>query len=262
MLEKFKVSKRKEIEYLLKLKRAGSFPAPYSGARPCFARALLNATPLGLIAEYKRASPSKGKICDELSVKEVAKIYTRAGASALSILTEEDWFDGKFEFLAQAREASPLPLLRKDFIFDAIQIDYTAASPASAILLIARLIPCEDKLRKFIELSESYGLEPVVEVFDGRDLELARKCQASIIQVNARDLDKLQVDCEACINLIRKFPPQNQELWIAASGITSGSQLCEAARAGYRGALVGTALMASGNPGKTLSELLEGARSC
>ncbi|MBD5558372.1 MAG: indole-3-glycerol-phosphate synthase [Desulfovibrio sp.] len=266
-LERFRAAKAAELMALRRAEAAGTLPRPWLGPRPDFAAALTarpNHGPLNVIAEYKRASPSRGVICEALDVEAVARQYAEAGAAALSILTEEEWFRGDLAFLARAartlEEAGEpaLPLLRKDFIFDALQVAATAATPAAALLLIVRLTPEARVLRALREQAESFGMAAVVEVFDAADLALARESGARIIQVNARDLESLKVDREAPLALIREHPPLPGEVWIAASGMDSFAHLARAAEAGYRAALVGTALMAGGQPCAALGRLLAG----
>lgn len=266
-LERFRAAKAPELAALRRAAREGTLPPPWKGPRPDFAAALCARPapgPLAVIAEYKRASPSRGVICEALSVEEVARLYAAAGAAALSVLTEEEWFHGELDFLARAARAleaagAPrLPLLRKDFIFDPLQVAATAATPASALLLIVRLTPQVAELRALREAAESFGMAAVVEVFDAADLALARESGARIIQVNARDLDSLRVDRDTPLALIRAHPPLAGEVWIAASGMDSFAHLAQAADAGYAAALVGTALMAGGEPGAALGRLLSG----
>ena len=132
----------------------------------------------------------------------------------------------------------------------------TAATAASALLLIVRLTPDAATLRALREQAESYGIQAVVEIFDAEDLRLARESGARIIQVNARDLETLAIDRNACLQLVRAFPPASGELWIAASGMSSPEHLRAAAEAGYHAALVGRALMENGTPGEALAALL------
>lgn len=139
---------------------------------------------------------------------------------------------------------------------DPLQVEATAATPASALLLIVRLTPDPKDLRTLREQAESYGIDAVVEVFDKADLELARESGARIIQVNARDLETFHVDRQAGLDLIRDCPPLGEEVWIAASGVSEGVHLVEAAKAGFTAALVGTALMKDGRPGEAVSKLL------
>lgn len=258
-LERFHVAKQPEIAHLRQMAERGQLPEPYSGKRPDFAAALRRdgAGPLAVIAEYKRASPSRGVIRSDLSVEDVTGQYVGGGASCISILTEEKYFDGKITFLSQAHEIVPdTPLLRKDFILDSLQVQATAATPASAQLLIVRLTPQVSVLRQLREEAASHGIASVVEVFGEEDLRLARESGAEIIQVNARDLQTFAVDRGACLSLIREFPPERGELWIQASGVSRKEHLLEARDAGYTAALVGTALMEHGQPGRALAALL------
>ncbi len=259
--------KAKQAE-LARLKTKEGAPRPHAFERPSFARALkagLSAGPLPVIAEYKRASPSKGRICDAVSVTDAVTAYARHGASALSILTEEQYFDGTLSFIDLARETLDaqgfgcIPLLRKDFLFDPLQIEATAATRASAFLLIVRMLPDVVALRDLRILGEKYGLEAVVEVFDGEDLERARSAGAKIIQVNARDLVTFRVERKLCLDLLQKAGKREHETWIAASGMEEHAHLLEAKAAGFDAALVGTALMRHGTPGADLDLLFKGA---
>ena len=150
------------------------------------------------------------------------------------------------------------PLLRKDFLFDPLQIAATAATPASALLLIVRLAPDAGLLRELREQAESFGMQAVVEIFDTEDLQLARQSGARIIQVNARDLETFAVDSNACLELIRRCPPEGEERWIAASGLSRTEHLRAAAEVGYDAVLIGTALMEQEDPGVALRRLLRG----
>lgn len=259
-LERFIDAKKREVEELL---HSGTeHLRPWSKSRPSFSRAL-KASPLAVIAEYKRASPSRGVICESLEPEDVALQYKTSGAAALSVLTEERWFHGHISFLARMAAAmeksggETLPLLRKDFIFHPVQVDATLSTPASAMLLIVRLTPASHMLRDLRERAEKGGVEAVVEVFDAKDLALARESGARIIQVNARDLASLSVDRGACLSLIEKYPPLRGEIWIAASGMKCRSDIEQAAERGFSAALIGSALMEGGKPGEALSALLK-----
>lgn len=265
LLERFRTAKQDEIQALRNLEARGELPPALTLFRPDFAAALSQppkGRQLAVVAEYKRASPSRGEICENLEVEVVARQYAAAGASAVSVLTEETFFHGRLNYLDRAVRAlssfgARVPVLRKDFIFDPLQIRATAATPASALLLIARLTPDAGELRHLRELAESFGIQAVVEVFDAEDLLLARESGARIIQVNARDLETLSVDRKACLQLAREHPPLEGEIWVAASGICSACHLQAAAGAGYSAALVGSALMEGGQPGAALASLLE-----
>ena len=262
-LERFVEAKRAEIA---ELERLGADNLhPWKGLRPSFRGALESggAGPLPVVAEYKRASPSRGVICETLEPEDVALQYAKAGAGAISVLTEERYFHGSLSYLfrmasAMEREGAATPMLRKDFIFHPLQVAAALSTPASALLLIVRLTPDAGLLRELREQAEAGGMEAVVEVFDARDVALARESGAGIIQVNARDLASLKVDRRACLALAKECPPQEGELWIAASGMSCRSDLEEAAKAGFRAALVGSALMEHGRPGEALRALLGG----
>jgi indole-3-glycerol phosphate synthase len=263
-LERFYTAKKSEVEVLRQAAEQGALPEIPDMLRPDFAAALQTPSakaPVAVIAEYKRASPSLGVICESLEVEEASRQYAVAGARALSILTEEQYFHGNLSFLERAAApdvypSSPLPLLRKDFIFDPLQVLATAATRASALLLIVRLTPNAAQLRQLRELAEKSGIQAVVEVFDAQDLHTARESGARIIQVNARDLDNLVVDRMACCKLAMRYPPEKRELWVAASGISRHEHLVQAADAGYQAVLAGSSLMKNGRPGANLTTLL------
>ena len=255
MLERFRTAKAKEIAGLESLFRNGSFPLPYTGIRPPFTVSLRGKGPFPVIAEYKRASPSKGDIDLSLEPETVAAAYAAAGAGAMSVLTETDYFKGDMAFLE--RMTGPgLPLLRKDFMLHPIQIDQTAASPASAVLIIVRMVD-DRMLSALLERCAHFGLEAVVEVFDEQDLVRAKQAGASIIQVNNRDLDTLAVDCSLSERLITG--KSGTEFWITASGIEYGGQLRSLIGSGFDAALVGSFLMQAGTPENALADLLADA---
>ncbi|WP_298068185.1 indole-3-glycerol-phosphate synthase [uncultured Mailhella sp.] len=276
-LERFYQAKQAEIAALERM----DVPEPWPLPRPSFLQALEGGRggPLPVVAEFKRASPSRGSICENLEPEEAAREYIENGASALSILTEETYFHGHLSFirriaammeteraldgdgLAHGKEMAFLPsvpMLRKDFLFHPAQIAATLATPASALLLIVRLTPDARVLRDLREQAERGGVQAVVEVFSAGDLALARESGARIIQVNARDLETLKVDREACLRFIGEQPPRGNERWIAASGMSCREDLEAAAAAGYHAALVGSALMEHGTPGADLRRLLRG----
>lgn len=272
-LRRFYEAKLSEV---VALEQAGaSALRPWEGRRASFRQALRQGRggPLAVIAEYKKASPSRGIICEKLEPEDVALQYARSGASAISVLTEETYFHGHISSLHRMAQAldeerlrggsvfpvgADVPLLRKDFLFHPLQVAATLSTPASALLLIVRLTPDAGVLRALREQAEAGGMEAVVEVFDEEDLRIARASGASLIQVNARDLETLKVDKEACLRLARHQGIQDEEVWIAASGMESRDDLCAAASAGYHAALVGSALMEHGTPGEDLCRLLQG----
>ncbi len=189
MLEKFRLAKEAEVRELLRLRDTGHVHTPWARPRPGFGAALTRPGSSGIIAEFKRASPSKGDINLDVTPAEACAGYAGAGACALSILTESRYFKGDLSFLAEVAGLG-LPLLRKDFIIHPLQVEATTATPASAILLIVRMFENVNDLAALHALCLTHGLEPVVEVFDERDLDRAKEIGSTIIQVNNRDLTR------------------------------------------------------------------------
>ena len=256
-LERFYQAKQAEITALEKLGQDAV--APWPAPRPSFSATLKKPCPgpLPVIAEFKRASPSRGMICSHVEPEDAARQYAENGASAISVLTEEAWFKGHLSYLSRIAATNPgIPMLRKDFLFHPAQIAATLGTPASALLLIVRLTPDARVLRELREQAEQGGVEAVVEIFGEKDLDIARESGARIIQVNARDLETLNVDARSALRFIREHRPEKEELWIAASGMTCREDLAAAAEAGYHAALVGSALMEEGTPGESLRRML------
>ncbi len=257
-LQRFIEAKQSELAMLRRATDAGTLPLPLPPSVRCSFRAALmtppqTGLPLHVIAEFKKASPSRGPIRMDADPAAVAHAYASAGASAMSVLTEEIWFYGHTADLHAAASAG-LPLLRKDFLFDPLQIEQTAATPASALLLIAALTPDVALLRDLRQQAESYGMEAVVEIISMADLELARESGAEIVQVNARNLETFSTDRSRCLRFAEEILPN--ETWIAASAISEPEHLADAASAGYHAALVGSSLMQSPDPGEALKKLL------
>ena len=226
-------------------------PPPLAGMRPRFIAPRAEGGRVRVIAEYKRASPSRGVISELYTPEQIAEIYTEGGADAVSVLTEEVYFKGHLDFLRRVASRSALPLLRKDFIFDEAQVRETASTPAAAVLLIVALTPEVPHLRGLRVLAESFGMTAVVEVFDERELDIARDAGAGVIQVNNRNLETLAVEASVTSRLVSRR--LDGECWIAASGYGTRQQLD--GLAGYDAVLIGTALMASGNPREMLRGL-------
>ncbi len=232
-------------------------PAPFAGERPDFLRALWENGPGAVIAEYKRASPSRGEINMALTPEQVADAYARAGAAAISVLTEETYFKGSLEYLERMR-APGLPLLRKDFLLHPVQIVRTAATPASAVLLIARMLEAAE-LRELLALAQVFDLACVVEVFDEADLDKALPLDPEIIQVNNRDLDTLTTDLAVSERLARH--KGEGQIWISASGMAAPADVLRVVDAGYDAVLVGTSLMSGADPGAALAALACAAKA-
>ncbi len=262
MLERFRDAQAGSIALLRRQAEEGQLPTPWNyseiNARPGFSQALRRAGSPAVIAEYKRASPSRGVINLDRTPADVARIYADNGAACFSVLTERAHFQGDLRFLADMAFAGR-PMLRKDFLLDPLQVVETAATPASALLVIIRLFAGAAQVREMLDACRQYGLEAVCEVFDEADLDLAREAGASIIQVNNRDLDRLTTD----LGVSRRLAPhkQDKELWISASGLSEPGQLAEMADRGYDAVLIGTSLMSQADPGAALKKLTDVAKT-
>ncbi|MDQ3130420.1 MAG: indole-3-glycerol phosphate synthase TrpC [Acidobacteriota bacterium] len=208
---------------------------------------------INIIAEIKRASPSKGVINDEIDVAEVARNYESGGACAISVLTEEDRFGGSLEDLITVRNAVELPLLRKDFIFDEFQIYEAADAGADIILLIAAMLD-DETLTKLHGLAErELGLDALVEVHTLEELERVKKIGAKIIGINNRDLHTFKVSLDVSRELIKHAP--NDALMITESGLSTKAEILELRELGFSGFLIGETLMRSGNATEELKKL-------
>jgi len=213
---------------------------------------------VGLIAEIKKASPSTGVIRADFDPVRIAREYERAGASCLSVLTDEDFFQGSLEYLRQIREAVKLPLLRKDFIIDARQIREAIAWGADAILLIVAILT-DEQLREFHALGDQAGLAVLVEVHDEAELERALAAQARLIGVNNRDLKSFQVHLETTERLadrLRQAGDFESITLVAESGIHTRADVERLQACGARAILVGESLMRQDDIGAKVDELL------
>jgi len=218
-----------------------------------FRRALAAAAAPAVIAELKRASPSRGVIRREYDPAAHARGYAAAGASALSVLTDERFFSGALEHLAAARAAAAIPCLRKDFVVDPYQIEEARAWGADAVLLI--VAACDPDLgRELLAAAGAAGVDTLVEVHDERELAWAAEAGATLIGVNNRDLATFTVSLETTERLARLAPPD--ALLVAESGIRSAGDVRRMAAAGARAVLVGEAFMERPDPGAALAEWL------
>ncbi len=208
---------------------------------------------INIIAEIKRASPSKGVINDKINVAEIAQAYERGGARAISVLTEEDRFRGSLEDLKTVRANVSLPILRKDFIFDEFQIYEAAEAGADVILLIAAMLD-DEVLQKLYRLAEQeLGLDVLLEVHTLEELERAKKMDAKIIGVNNRDLHSFNVSLDVSRELIKHAAKHS--LLISESGLQTREDLLELKELGFKGFLIGETLMRSGDVKKELRNL-------
>ncbi len=212
---------------------------------------------LGIIAEVKRRSPSRGDIRPELRVAETVRAYRRGGACAVSVLTEPHFFGGSLEDLSEAATAAELPVLRKDFILDRYQLLEARAAGAAAVLLIASVLDAR-RLRRLLREAGELGLECLVEVHEERELEEALEAGAAMVGVNNRDLRTLQVDRSTVLRLAPMVPPS--VLLVAESGYRRGEDLAGLREAGVDAVLIGEALSSSEDPEAALVALRLGAR--
>jgi indole-3-glycerol phosphate synthase len=210
-----------------------------------------------IIAEFKRRSPSAGIIRDDLTVNEIVHCYERGGACAISILTDEEYFGGSIADLCAARSSTNLPLLRKDFIIDPIQIFEAAVAGADAVLLIVAALDDHllTELRALAE--EELGLDALVEVHGSEELQRALNSGARIIGVNNRDLRTFQVSLNTSERLIAEVP--RDRILISESGLQSEDSLLRLRKVGFRGFLVGEALMRAPEPDAALRNLIAAA---
>ncbi|WP_031499658.1 indole-3-glycerol phosphate synthase TrpC [Bryobacter aggregatus] len=205
-----------------------------------------------VIAEVKKASPSRGLLRESFDPPQIARDYEAGGASAISVLTDRDFFQGSLEDLAAARNAVKLPVLRKDFTLEETQIVEAAAWGADAILLIAALLDAAS-LRRLREFAESLGLDALVEVHDAQELEQTIDSGATIIGVNNRNLRTFTVTLETSLALASQMP-QNA-LKVSESGIFTRAHIETLREAGYAAFLIGESLMKSGDASAALTEL-------
>jgi indole-3-glycerol phosphate synthase len=244
---------RKADEVLALRKR--SFP-PGPEPRPLGLRRAPG-EPLRLITEIKRRSPSAGALSTKLGVAERARVYERAGASMLSVLVDGHFFDGAFEHLGEARAATSLPVLCKEFVIDEVQLDAARASGADAVLLIVRILSPE-RLSTLMRAARERGLAPFVEVVDVGEAKVALEAGATLVGVNARDLDTLKIDPVRAAQTLSGLPDGVTAVHL--SGLGAPEAVAEVARGTADAALVGEALMREDDPEPLLRSLVLAAQ--
>jgi indole-3-glycerol phosphate synthase len=253
ILDQILASTRSDLELRKRARPLETIAAASARSRPSLRTALAQPG-LSLIAEFKRASPSAGPIHPGADITTVTRAYAQGGAAAISVLTEEQNFGGSLEDLRAAAAAVGLPLLRKDFIVDPYQLHEAREAGASAILLIVAALP-ESELRELHDGAGELGLDALVEVHDGAELEVARRVGASLIGVNNRDLRDFSVDPGRTLELLAAMPPD--AIVVSESGITSPQDLAALRDAGVHAALIGERLMRDGDPAAALRELAD-----
>lgn len=229
--------------------------ASRAGAGPhAFRAALERKDRVNVIAEFKRASPSKGEIRGGASARETARAYERGGAAAVSVLTEEDYFRGSLEDLREVKASTSLPVLRKDFVFDEYQIFESAAAGADALLLIVAALDDETlaSLRRLAE--DELGLDALVEVHTEEEMTRASRAGAGLVGVNNRDLRTFNVSLENSVSLAPHAPAGS--LLVSESGIGGANEIAMLRACGFNAFLVGETLMRAGRPEETLRALV------
>ena len=206
----------------------------------------------GIIAEIKKASPSKGVLREDFDVAEIAKSYAKAGASCLSVLTDEQYFQGHLDNLRLAREACELPLLRKDFIVDAWQVYEARLAGADAILLIVAALG-DNQMGELCALAQGLEMDVLVEVHDGDELERALRLPTPLLGINNRDLRSFETSLDTTLGLLQEIP--DDRLVITESGIHTVDDAQRMRTAGVNGFLVGEAFMRAEDPGERMREL-------
>jgi indole-3-glycerol phosphate synthase len=212
---------------------------------------------IAVIAELKKASPSKGLIRAEFRPSELARDLERAGAAALSVLTDEQFFQGSLEYLREASSSTSVPCLRKDFIIDEFQIIEARANRADAILLIVAALD-QKELVTLAGIARSQSLDVLCEAHDERELQRALDAGCDLIGINSRDLRTFEVNLETAFRLVGKVPATCVR--IAESGIQSGLDIAHLRSAGYDAFLIGELLMKAKKPGEALTKLMEEAK--
>jgi indole-3-glycerol phosphate synthase len=206
-----------------------------------------------IIAEFKRASPSLGEIRRDAAIGQMVALYQAGGARAISVLTEPEYFKGSLDDLREARAQTNLPILRKDFIVDELQIEEAVAAGADAILLIVSALSDEELLRFRMLAETELGLDALVEVHDAQEMERATSCGATLIGVNNRDLRTFATSLETSVELAALASPEIT--LVSESGISSRADIERLERCGFRGFLIGESLMRAIDPVAFLKSL-------
>ena len=248
---KIDLAAKKKLVPLAEMKKSASLQPP-----PLDFAAALRGDKVRLIAEVKKASPSKGIICADFNPVNIAKIYAANGAAAISVLTEPKYFQGSPDYLRDIKNAlaaKPLPLLRKDFISDPYQVYEARAYGADCLLLIvAMLSPAQ--LSELLQLSQQLGMMNLVEVHNTVELEIALKSGAALIGINNRDLNTFKVDLKTT-SVLRPLIPADR-LVVSESGIKTRKDIQQLQEWGVNAALIGEALMTSHDIAAKMKELL------
>lgn len=253
ILNKIIETKKEEVALLKNTTTVSALKNAISALPPCRNfRAAISCKACSIIAEVKCASPSRGRLVEHFDPLQIAKTYEKNGAAAISVLTDEKYFSGHKDYLTQIKREVLLPILRKDFIIDPIQIYETRAIGADAVLLIVRLLG--KRLAEFIALSQELGLSPLVEVHTQEELGVALAAGAEIIGINNRNLDTFVTDIHTSRDL-KKLIPAGIPV-VAESAIKDRADIDYLLAAGINAFLIGEALVIAPDIGKKLRSFL------
>jgi len=247
------IVERKKQEVRDLLARGWSKPEGEITGPRGFRAALVDDPGVAIIAEAKKASPSKGVICPDFDPVAIAQDYEEGGARAMSVLTDEDFFQGSLAYIPQVREAVSLPVLRKDFIIHECQISQAGDYGADAILLIAAILDTV-QIRDYFQMAKGLGLDVLVEVHDEHEAEMALKAEVDLLGVNNRNLKDFSMDLDTTFRVSRMIPAGIPV--VSESGIKDHDDILRLAEHGVAAALIGETLMRSGSRVKGLHELL------
>lgn len=255
ILDKIVVKKREEIAALKLEKTIKDLEQSPLFSRTCFSLRdfILDPSLSGIIAEFKRKSPSKGIINDRSSVEEVTQAYRNSGASALSVLTDEYFFGGNSSDLIAARSVNQIPILRKDFMLDEFQILEAKSLGADIILLIASILSPEE-INKLAKLAKSLGMSVLLEVHSLEELNRSLCDDLDAVGVNNRNLGNFSVSIQHSYDLVNKIP--SNFLKISESGISDPKIITELKNAGFNGFLIGENFMKESHPGKAMQDFV------
>ncbi|MFN5079723.1 MAG: indole-3-glycerol phosphate synthase TrpC [Burkholderiales bacterium] len=257
ILERILAVKKEEVQQAKKLFSWADLQEQSQQASPCrgFAQALLTRAAQSrpaVIAEIKKASPSKGLLREQFEPAAIARRYEQAGAACLSVLTDQQFFQGSANDLQAARQACALPVIRKDFLLDVYQVAQARAMQADAILLIVAALS-DAQMNELEAAAFSFGLDVLVEVHDGAELERALKLKTPLLGINNRNLRTFDTRLETTLGLLAQIPPER--MVITESGIAQRGDVQKMLDAGVYGFLVGEAFMRAPDPGAELERL-------
>lgn len=247
--KKEEVAEAKKLKSIADLEQSVAFGRQTYGLRDF----LVDPTKTGIIAEFKRKSPSKGIINDKVSVEEVTTGYAAAGASALSVLTDKDFFMGHEDDLIAARKVNQIPVLRKDFMVDEYQIIEAKSIGADIILLIAACLT-QQEIKDFAKLAKSLGLSTLLEVHGQEELDYSINEYIDVVGVNNRNLKDFTVSIDTSLKLAETIPAEF--LKISESAISNPETIKVLKKAGFNGFLIGENFMKTENPGKAMAEFI------